>query len=532
MSEFNLQRDPRTSPKPRRSSVLSQAYSGIISGLLKLRTLHGDQQGTISILSVIVMLLLTMLLGMVLNIGEQIDDKIRMQNASDAAMYSSGVVVARGMNSIAFTNHLLSEVFALTAYFREGRDRYAESLVPQILDAWEAVGPQMAASEFLLIRNIRPAMSPKIQMERKLVTAFGDMTVVKSKLLLPALEAILGQPEQANQAGGGGADGENAGGQNNQQASKTHLIPQFQRQVVQSTAVAAHLLAQEVIKRHFVASKTAQDTPVCLLYTNLGIPGQSRDETDPYERLVPGLDPSFEGPDFNRLRAWEAGGYQAAASKRRREIAKRNLSDWNSDRNFDLGPFEREQMSEGGRVSAKMSQFVNLWRGFTCAKLNHLLDVEFPQTNLPHMLRAPTEGWTQQQYLDHDFTYSSIVYRRQRKQTMPGMYRVPNNGDAIAFARVELFVPRPRYNWTPPCPVWTCPGYDWWGKMSCGDPCFDSWPTEWTLFNQNWAARLIPTSPQVSLDMLNMNPQGLAPGVKPQKVGTMTADDVKALNTH
>lgn len=510
-----------------RESWRSRCMFRLAAPVLKLRALHRDQQGTISILSVIVILLLTMLLGLVLNVGEQVDDKIRMQNAADAATYSGGVVVARGMNTIAFTNHLLSEVFALTAYFREGRDRYAESVVPHILGAWMFVPSQAALSKFERIQKLQEVLVPKIEMERELVTAFGEMTAVKSRFMLPALETILGQSEQANQGDG------NAQAPNNQnEAAQTHLIPVFQRQVVQSTAISAHLLVQEVMKRHLVSTKANAGTPVCLLSTNLGTPGQSRDESDPYERIVPALDPTFEGPDFNRLRAWEAGVYQSAATQRRRDLATRYLSDWNSDRNFDLGPFERENLSEGGRVSAKMSQFINLWRGMTCAKLNHLLDVEFPLTNLPNMLRTAAPGTTQQQYLLHDFTFSAIVYRRQRKQTMPGMYRVPNNGDAIAFARVALFVPRPRYQWHSPCDVWSCPGYDWWGTLRCGTPCFDSWPTEWTLFNQNWAARLIPTSPEASLEMLNMNPQGIAPGVKPQKLGSMTVDDLKAVNTH
>jgi hypothetical protein len=503
----------------------SHCVQSMLAGVFKLRTLHRDQQGTISILSVIVLLLLTMLLGLVLNVGEQIDDKIRMQNAVDAATYSGGVVVTRGMNTIAFTNHLLSEVFALTAYFREGHDRYAESLVPEILDSWTLVTSQVARSKFQRIHDIQQALPAKIEMERAIVKAFGDMTAKKSQFLLPALEGILGQPEVARQqSAAGGAQ------QNPQAAPQSHLIPVFQRQVVRSTAVAAHLLAQEVMRRHLLKRKTG--TPFCILYTNSAIPGRSRDEADPYERIVPALDPSFEGPDFSSLNGSDAGIYQAAASRRRRELAVRYLADWNSDRDFDLGPFEKEQLSEGGRVSAKMSQFVNLWRGFTCAKLNQLLDVEFPRTNLPHMLRAAAPGATQQQYLTHDFTFSGIMYNRQRKQTMPGMYRVATDGDAIAFAQVSLFVPRPRYQSLSPCPIWTCPSYDWWEKLSCGSPCLDRWPTEWTLFNQNWAAKLIPTSPQTTLDMLRMNPQDIAPGVKPQQIGSMTVDDIKAVNTH
>lgn len=522
---MNATTDDSMARRPGLGAATELFAHALVGRFLKLRLLHRDQQGTISILSVIVILLLTMLLGLVLNVGEQIDDKIRMQNAADAATYSTGVVVARGMNTIAFTNHLLSEVFALTAYFREGRDRYAESLVPQILGAWSMVASQVPRSRFERIRDIGPALIPKMEMEQEVVTAFGDMTEKKSQFMLPALETILGQSEVASLSGG------NGGGASQQEAAQSHLIPQFQRQVVRSTAMAAHLLAQEVTRRHLPTRTSGAGAPICLLSANQST-GQSRDESDPYERILPALDPSFEGPDFQLLRAWEAGTYQQAATQRRRDLARQYLSDWNGDRNFDLGPFEREFLSEGGRVSAKMSQFINLWRGFTCAKLNQLLDVEYPYTNLPHMLRFANPSSSQQQYLDHDFTFSAIVYRRQRQQTMPGMYRVPNSGDAIAFARVAVFVPRPRYQWSSPCPIWSCPSYDWWGTLRCGIPCFDSWPTEWSLFNQNWAARMIPASPEVSLSMLNSNPQGIAPGVRPQAVNSMTIEDFKSVNTH
>ena len=35
---------------------------------------------------------------------------------------------------------------------------------------------------------------------------------------------------------------------------------------------------------------------------------------------------------------------------------------------------------------AKMSQFAGLWRSFTCGYLEHLLNVEYPHTNLPMVI--------------------------------------------------------------------------------------------------------------------------------------------------
>lgn len=519
----------------------------LVRGLGRARTLHRDERGTISILSVIVLLLLTMVLGMILNVGEQIDDKIKMQNSVDAATYSSGVVLARGLNTIAFTNHLLSETFALTAYFREGRDRYAESLVPEILDTWKTVGQQMAMSEFKLIRDIRPAIDPKIQMEREIVKAFGDMTAVKARLLIPALEMILGAPEGI----GLSADQQRAN-------ADSHLIPVFQRAVVLAIADSSRLMVTEIARRNMPGSNTRNTQ--CVIWSLQTNPQSVINDSNPLERLLPALDPANEGPDVQYLSSGEIFLYQKMARKRRDGLASHYLREWIDDDNFDLGPFERNTLNQGGRVSAKMSQFINLYRGFTCAKLNHLLTEQYPQTNLPHVLRQPlsrqdramytsrsvvTDGQiqttgqftgsllTQQQYLDYDFTFMGAVYRPQRKPVMPGMYRVPIKGDAFSFARVMVYLPRARYTTTGGCPRFyglRIDGFS--GETGCDTPSTDAWPEEWTLFSQNWAAKMIPASSEAVLTLLQTNPGEKAPGVTLPNLNGIQMQDFRAINFH
>src|SRR5262245_21373103 len=102
------------------------------------------RSGSISIAAIFALLLLAFLLGMVLNVARQVDNKIKLQNAADAATYSGGVVLARGMNTVAFSNHLLCEVFAMTAILREARDRHGEPLVPEILASWDQIAPTLA----------------------------------------------------------------------------------------------------------------------------------------------------------------------------------------------------------------------------------------------------------------------------------------------------------------------------------------------------------------------------------------------------
>lgn len=534
-----------------RFNLNQRCRSGVVTFLGKAgrraRTLHRDERGTISILSVIVLLLLTMLMGMIMNVGEQIDDKIKMQNSVDAATYSSGVVLARGLNTIAFTNHLLSETFALTAYFREGRDRYAESLVPEILDTWKAVGEQMEMSQFKLIRDIKPAINPKIQMERELVKTFSDMTAVKARLLIPAFERILGVPE-----------GYSFSADQQQAVADSHLIPVFQRQVVQAISESSRQISAEVAKRNMPGPLRRKTQ--CVIWS-LQTNSQSLiDDANPIERLMPALDPANEGPDVSYLSSGEKFLYQQMARKRRDQLAANYLRQWIDDDNFDLGPFERNTMDQGGRVSAKMSQFINLYRGFTCAKLNHLLHDQFPQTNLPHVLRQPlsrqnratyttqtvvngssstTTGTftgtliSQQDYLDYDFTYMGAVYRPQRAPVMPGMYRVPINGNAFSFARVMVYLPRARYTTSGGCPRFygiSIDGFS--GASSCGTPRKDPWPEEWSLFNQNWAAKMIPASSDSVLTLVKTNPAEKAPGVQMPDLKSLQMQDFKAINFH
>ena len=101
-----------------------------------------------------------------------------MQNAADAGAHSGGVVMARGMNTLAFTNHLEAEVFALAAYMRTAQARDDEgnlvvaSLTPDILDKWEEIGEvfrkyggQAGYSKF---ERLGKAIEGKVPLERTL----------------------------------------------------------------------------------------------------------------------------------------------------------------------------------------------------------------------------------------------------------------------------------------------------------------------------------------------------------------------------
>jgi hypothetical protein len=510
------------------------------AGLRLVRRLHGDQDGTISVLSVVTLLAFTMILGMVMNVGRQVDDKIKLQNAVDAATYSSSVVVARGMNAIAFTNHLLSEIFALTAYMREGRDRSSESFAPEILAAWKKIGPIFAASTFEKFAKLGAAITSKVPLEQELVTTFGNLTALKSQMTLPVLEYILGQPEQPPAGPGGGQQGgggQQSGGQqgtgNPGGAAATHLVPEFQRAVVRAVPQVAQYTMTEIARRHAPAEfEGPRQTPISAVFWRTRVlPVGYPDENDPMQRTVPALDPANEGPDAQYLGLSGLGPYQAAATARRRELAKHYLDRWISDRDFDLGPFERETLGQGGKVSGKMAQFIQLWRIFTCGQLERLLTIEYPTTNLPHMLRNSQLGV--QQTLENDYTFVGVVYWSPKPQMFPGMFKNPIRGNAVTFSQAIVFLPRPRYHTGGGCPTWYGPTYDYWsGQSSCGTPYRDAWPTEWTLFNQNWTAKPVPATAASIATILQTPPGNLAPNVQLPNLGGLSPNDLRYLNTH
>ena len=99
---------------------MSNKFLRATVGMAALSRFHADERGSISFATVFAVLLLTMLLGMVINTGRQIDNKVKLQNAADASTYSGGVVLARGMNSLAFSNHMLCEVFAPHRFLPRG----------------------------------------------------------------------------------------------------------------------------------------------------------------------------------------------------------------------------------------------------------------------------------------------------------------------------------------------------------------------------------------------------------------------------
>jgi hypothetical protein len=545
----------------RNSPSIQNPNSWIQSHVLRL---HGDERGTISVLSLATIIGLMMLMGMVINIGRHIDDKVRMQNAVDASAYSGGVVLARGMNALAFSNHLLCDVFALTAYLREARDRNAERLTPEILDAWASLGPIFEKGPPPKFVSLGRAIPQKVKQERELVRSFSELSAEISKLVLPVLEYVL----------------------------RERLIPEFERAVVQSIPRLAQDGTNEIARRHGL-SRSAQmreqqsrGPQVGILWRTNGLPVGYPDETDPMSRTLPVFDPTpmpglrpprsrevadpnpdpDEGSDARMMPNGDQ--FLLKAFTEREHFARTYLEQWTSDR---LRFFETE---------AKMSQFINLWRIFTCGQLTRLLYDEYPESNLPHLLRPTDTGLDplvlrrnqmvaeQNAYLDRNFMFVGIAYRRKFLETSGRMYKNPLDADPLTFAQITLMAPRRRLvlqtaggiaaggsgngldgsgnagggAMGPDVTVPPAPGNAG-SPVGGAPPQSNTWvsdgsPDRWDLWNQGWIAQLVPATTDSLAGLLQSKPPDGAVNVgqpmivKLPNLGGTSSRDIRRINTH
>lgn len=493
------------------------------------RRLHRGEEGTISVVAVFAVLLFAMLLGMVMNVGRHVDGKIRLQNAADAAAYSGGVVLTRGMNTLAFTDHLLSDVFALTAFMREARDRNAESRVPGVLAAWDRAGHLLTTSNFPKFVALGQAIRQKVPREQELVTRFGDWAAASSERVLPVLETILEQ----------------------------QLIPEFQRAVVEAYPDVAQQAALEAAYRNGLPDRGRGPMLAALWRTNATLVGGS---TEPFDRTLPVIDPEWDVvPDQQE--------YLDRARRQRRRYAELYLgvggrgADWS----WYHGNWHARSWNDQALVffdrEAKMCQFANLWRSFTCAYLDELLEEEYPRSNLPQVMRTlkhefyddaigPTD--LSNAHLEHDFTFLSVAYWRRLPESLPGLFRNPMDNDDVAYAEVRMFVPRNRLEWrlyrpseSRPDPMGAIGGQ--FPSLPSRDPeavpsgaarwvvARQDFPTAWDIYTQHWTCQLVPASHASWSTILQTEPplpEFAAAGIRLPDLGGLGTYDLGRISPH
>ena len=106
--------------------------------------LLAGEEGMISVVTVVVVLGFAVLIGLIGNVGRVVAEKIELQNAADAAANASALWMARGMNAITATNHLMGEATALVVIHQalggpelEGQRTYSPPRSTQLNEAIE-----------------------------------------------------------------------------------------------------------------------------------------------------------------------------------------------------------------------------------------------------------------------------------------------------------------------------------------------------------------------------------------------------------
>lgn len=517
----------------------------------RLKQLHHNEQGSLSLTSMFALIVLVMLLGMVINSGRQVHRKIQMQNTADAAAWSGGVVMARGMNSLAFSNHLLCDVFALTAYLREGRAGRAEVLTIEIMANWERVSPEFVGSEFPKFDILGQAMVEHVPLERESISTWSNWTAASSELMLPVFESIL----------------------------QERSIPNYQRAVAYSTPRLAQYAANEIARRHGEAWPTREEAFASIWRTST-----DGNEVDPidgnyndFDLAMPVADPVDQA---GMLTQAEVELYRERAIDERFRYSHTYLVHWNNDllRIFDN--------------YGKMSRFSNLWRIFTAGELEQLLNEEYPDDNLPFQIRHRTTdvaNWNA--HLHDDFMFVGVAYSSKyvdrmpirdpsydnddqgyyaqtsskssaprsnetgAREQLPGVFRNPVLADSQAYAQIMLFVPRRRLirqRIRPPnCSTSPNAGGVPGQNLPLPDPReqpeenlepYDEvtiqprylFPDKWDLMTQNWSVQLAPATTPSLPEILSNRPY-TAPGTENIEVPDLTpltSEDVQWLSLH
>jgi hypothetical protein len=156
----------------------------------ELRRVAIDDEGMVSLATIVAVLFFVLLIGLAGNVGQAVSQKIEVQNAADATAYSGAVWVARGMNAVTVTNHVIGELMALVVLH--------EAFGGKALDENKPHGPKIVNPLNLAITGSYgtaqtslpiPAPKPPGPVEESEIRA--QATLFDSKVQLKALLAGL-----------------------------------------------------------------------------------------------------------------------------------------------------------------------------------------------------------------------------------------------------------------------------------------------------------------------------------------------------
>jgi hypothetical protein len=337
-----------------------------------------------------------------------------------------------------------------------------------------------------------------------LLRALEDRGSQSARQLLPVMQIVLGTPESASPVTG------------------DRLLPEYQRDVIALFPGMALETTNEITLRHGLpqgrlpqGASQARTAPasqfgprgpqVGVLWLTRGVAISAVDESEPLNRTLPVIDPNSDGADWARLT--DVGDRQVVAAVERLEVAMRALRALH------------DQLPESRRQDASLL-------GDATRYLIRMLEVDYPTTNLPMLLRsqtgvAPPSGSTNGA---DDHSVMATVHRSFDREHGSRLFVNPlaSRSNAVTFAQAEFFLPRPRYR----CCPWTIETDE--GVVNNTD----AWPRDWDSYNQTWSVRLTPADETAALTILQTQPPAPAAGMRPLRLDAVTPLDVERVNTH
>ena len=143
---------------------------------------HFDEDGQLTLVTVITVLSMVVLAGFIGNVGHVVTKKMETQNAADTVALTSAQWMARGMNAVTATNHLLGEATALATVIEaiggpevdEGMKDYPEQsrILDELIRGFRVAAP------------IKPSIytpPPLPNIDQQIVQRVIDLMVPKTK---------------------------------------------------------------------------------------------------------------------------------------------------------------------------------------------------------------------------------------------------------------------------------------------------------------------------------------------------------------
>ncbi len=142
---------------------------------------HQDERGSVAIVNVIAVMFCCLLVVWITNIGLVTHQKVEAQNAADAMAYSGTLWLARGMNAVTATNHVIGEMMSFVILHEAIGGQRLEGGVDGPADT-ERVDAALDAAQ--AAASALGARTPAYETVRQQEGIYADRTLLDSKVQL------------------------------------------------------------------------------------------------------------------------------------------------------------------------------------------------------------------------------------------------------------------------------------------------------------------------------------------------------------